>query len=56
MYVNSALIVRRQKVQLLPLFKGMSGHQSVTTAKPQYTYKIGVRVEEWDWGQGFNEG
>ena len=35
MYVNPALVVRRPKVQLLPLFKGRSGHQSIITAKTQ---------------------
>ena len=56
MYVNSSLVVRRQKIQLklLSLFKGMSGHQSITTTKTPhyiYSYKIRVRVGEWDWGR-----
>ena len=53
MYVNSALVVRRPKVQLLSLFKGRSGHQSITTAKTphyMYRYKIGVSFRECDWG------
>ena len=43
MYVNWALIVIIQKVQLLPLFKGRSGHQNVTNAKLHIIY-TGMRL------------
>ena len=51
MYVNSALGVRRPKVQLLSVFKGGSGQPNVTTAKTPryiYRYKTGVSFGEWD--------
>ena len=45
-YVNSALVVRRPKVELLRLLKGCSGHQSVTTTKtPHYIYRYKIQQD-----------